>query len=57
MGFIRKAAQIGTFGLAGLALSKKHKDKPQQTQPSLIAKDTTGVSTPSLISSSSPSIY
>lgn len=54
MGFIRKAAQGGLFGLGGLIASKsKNKDKPQQ--PALIAKDETGVSTPSLISH--PSIY
>lgn len=40
MGFLRKAASIGTFGLAGLALGnkkKKSKDTPQQT-PSLITQ-------------------
>ena len=27
MGFMRTAAKIGTFGLAGLAMSKKKKDR------------------------------
>jgi len=50
MGFIRKAANaVLPFGLIGNALLKdKKKDKPQT--PSLAATDTTGTSTPSLLS-------
>jgi len=47
MGFLRQAAQVGTFGLAGLALSKKDK-KPK---PTLATQQPTGVSEGSLINS------
>lgn len=36
MGFVRDMAKVGTFGLAGLALSKNKKKDPLARQPSMI---------------------
>lgn len=54
MGFVRSLAKVGTFGLAGLALSDHKKKKPT---PSLMstATNSEGTTTPSLISK--PTIY
>lgn len=38
MGFVKDLAKVGTFGLAGLALSKnKKKREPLPPQPSMIS--------------------
>ena len=36
MGFMRDLARVGTFGLAGAALSKKKRDKETGPRPSMI---------------------
>lgn len=36
MGFVKDLAKVGTFGLAGLALSKKKK-KPEAPRPTMIS--------------------
>jgi hypothetical protein len=62
MAFAKPLAKTGLFGLAGLAASgafKKNKNKnpATQTNPSLIARSTAGVTTPSLMNSTKPSLY
>lgn len=49
MGFVKKLAQGGLFGLGGLAASGAFKDK-KKPNPSLISGDSSAISRPSLIS-------